>query len=289
MSDQEQAKDDRGVHQRLRSLPRVIFGAALIALLYWVIYQLPDPRVPLDYLKALVWPVAVMVAAYYIREPLRDKVADVLHLKAGPLEVGFGPGRVLPEAPSIFTDAEPLEAEGAADEDEPVEKVASDDGELKAEEGTSVDGPQGGGPTSEQAELQRKVGAILRRKKRMQDQAAIEDIIRESAAWGYDMAKLGFKTRPTPVIEWTEDGRPIIVYGRGEIGPSITIEDATPRPNDPIRVVEMRIRGLEEAIRGLESRIGFYTPAQGVGERELLSKMKRQLRNLDPESPFGRE
>jgi len=60
--------------------------------------------------------------------------------------------------------------------------------------------------------------AIERAVKRAQEKQAIEDIMRVSAWWGYDMANLGFKTRPTPVVEWTEDGRPLIQYAKGEPG-----------------------------------------------------------------------
>jgi hypothetical protein len=43
----------------------------------------------------------------------------------------------------------------------------------------------------------------------------IERLIAEAAQWGYEMAAIGFKTPPRPVIEWTPEGEPQILYGEG--------------------------------------------------------------------------
>ena len=71
--------------------------------------------------------------------------------------------------------------------------------------------------------------------------------MRVSAWWGYDIAKLGFETRPTPVVEWTDDGRPLIQYAKGE--------PPGPRPRSggkpDLKVMASR---LEQEIRDLEAR-----------------------------------
>lgn len=42
-----------------------------------------------------------------------------------------------------------------------------------------------------------------------------EDLITESAEWGWMMGQMGFKTVPRPIIEWTGD-QPRIMYGHGD-------------------------------------------------------------------------
>ncbi|GAA2108782.1 hypothetical protein [Streptomyces synnematoformans] len=45
---------------------------------------------------------------------------------------------------------------------------------------------------------------------------AIEEVMRESAEWGWHLSRMGFKRPPIPEILWTEDGKPRITYGRSE-------------------------------------------------------------------------
>lgn len=44
----------------------------------------------------------------------------------------------------------------------------------------------------------------------------IEKLMTDAARWGYEMAGLGFRTPPRPVIQWSDDGKPTILYGEGE-------------------------------------------------------------------------
>lgn len=43
----------------------------------------------------------------------------------------------------------------------------------------------------------------------------VESLLRASAQWGWEMAQMGFRTPPDPHVQWTEDGRPEILYGAG--------------------------------------------------------------------------
>lgn len=44
---------------------------------------------------------------------------------------------------------------------------------------------------------------------------AVEEIMRDAAGWGYDVARMRFQTRPVPEVDWSEDGRPRIRFGTG--------------------------------------------------------------------------
>jgi hypothetical protein len=54
------------------------------------------------------------------------------------------------------------------------------------------------------------------------------------------------------VIESTQDGRPIIVYGKGESGQSVTMEVPAQRHSEPRQEMVTR---LEQEIRDLETKI----------------------------------
>jgi hypothetical protein len=43
----------------------------------------------------------------------------------------------------------------------------------------------------------------------------VEDLMRASAQWGWEMAQMGFRTPPDPQVRWTDDGRPQIMFGAG--------------------------------------------------------------------------
>jgi hypothetical protein len=57
-----------------------------------------------------------------------------------------------------------------------------------------------------------------------------EDLITESAEWGWMMGQIGFKSVPRPVIEWEGD-QPKIMYGQGDpAGPKGGVLSGTERP-----------------------------------------------------------
>ena len=142
--------------------------------------------------------------------------------------------------------------------------------------------------------------AVLERGlKRGKEKQAIEDIMRVSAWWGYDMANLGFKTRPTPVVEWTEDGRPLIQYAKGEPGGSanIPVQRDGVEGNRQVMVsrLEQEIRDLEAKVERpmtiLDYAVGPLGEPDGKreGDRGRLRKLKLRLRKIDPDSPLGLE
>ncbi|BBB01058.1 hypothetical protein RVR_8297 [Actinacidiphila reveromycinica] len=44
---------------------------------------------------------------------------------------------------------------------------------------------------------------------------AVEVVMRTAARWGWDMADMGFRNPPVPVIQWDDDGTPKILFGEG--------------------------------------------------------------------------
>lgn len=219
----------------------VVCPVAALALLYLVIYRLADPRLTLDYLKAFIWPVLLGTTIYWLREPLRSKVADLIKVGVGPAQVEFANrnlehGLADPTATVLkkitasdeghltLTDEGNLTLTGdmGADVTTADEPAHQNTASQVGEEGSDAQ-PQGSGKpdvAASQASDQAHQHAIQRRWERIQEQKAIEKIIEESATWGYDMAKAGAKSHPTPTIDWTPAGRPLItsasIPGSGE-------------------------------------------------------------------------
>ena len=67
----DSVRGDNDTRIKRRRWPYVVFGLAVLAALYLAIFRLPEPRLTLDYLKALTWPGLVAVVLYWLREPLR--------------------------------------------------------------------------------------------------------------------------------------------------------------------------------------------------------------------------
>lgn len=78
----DSVQGDNDTHIKRRRWPYVVFGLAVLAALYLAIFRLPELRLTLDYLKALTWPGLVAVVLYWLREPLREKVAQLLKIGA---------------------------------------------------------------------------------------------------------------------------------------------------------------------------------------------------------------
>jgi len=303
---------DNDTHIKRRRWPYVVFGLAVLAALYLAIFRLPEPRLTLDYLKALTWPGLVAVVLYWLREPLREKVAQLLKIGALGVEAQFANLRLQEEltgpAAAVLDDTEdsgsedpeatPGEAAGV------VHKVNIDD-HLKVTDQSKSDGvgepestpPVRGLPTVQQVAAQMAV--LERGLKRGKEKQAIEDIMRVSAWWGYDMASLGFKTRPTPVVEWTEDGRPLIQYAKGEPGgaANIPVQRGGAEGNRQVMVsrLEQEIRDLEAKVERpmtiLDYAVGPLGEPDGKreGDKGRLRKLKLRLRKIDPDSPLGLE
>ena len=291
---------------RVATVTLVLLIAALVAGLAW---WLDDEQLVLNYLRTLVWPLVVGTVLWWVRQPLRDKLADLLEVSAGGATAKFTQQQVVSHKleEGIAGAASELVANDPGDGPEVDGEQLADEAQAQPEKVPSISAAQMTPPPLANAgadaiervkhdpaadEVIRKVmaGAAERESKR---RAAVEKVIAESASWGYNMAKIGFQGTPAPVIQWDMAGRPQILYARSEesqipaAGHGLVVRGASN---------EAAARRLEAEIQRLErERAVMDTKAIGsmaqAAERNLIGKQiaqfQQQLRDLDPTSPWG--
>lgn len=114
------------------------------------------------------------------------------------------------------------------------------------------------------------------------DQNEIEEIIRVSAAWGFNMAHIGFTSTPIPIVQW-EGNTPRILYGQSPMG---GIEKA----NEKAILIE-KILDTQNQIDSLSlldksgTMNGFF-PTKESTLKKQLSRLGEQLKAIDPNSTF---
>jgi hypothetical protein len=308
-------KSGSGVSGARRVWPAVMVGVGSLMLLAVVRFLLPEPALTLEYLKVIVWPTVIGLILWSVRDLLRDKFAQLLKIGAFGAEAEFAATERLQEnvtgpAAAVFADTVAPDAQhndGETEVDQGLTDPAiGDDVNVetqpteRSEEGILIGlNPVRNFTTMTKGDAARDLGGLSanqRRAKRVQEQQAIERIIKESAVWGYDMARLG-KGRPVPAIEWTEDGRPIIKYGQADVPVAFTtnwdalMDEAL--PPKPLLHDDL-VKRLEAEIRALETKIDNRPYATGLalgpdGERERLRKLKSRLRQIDPNSALAYE
>lgn len=127
----------------------VVFGAAVWATFT---YLITDPEMALSYLQVLAWPSVVVGATYWLREPLREKLRQVLKVQAPGFNVDFSPesqSRQLDEAlhaplatlAPLVGSRKPSAAD--ADADESGDEEASGDDQVSNVEATDRPGLNG--------------------------------------------------------------------------------------------------------------------------------------------------
>ncbi len=109
----------------------------------------------------------------------------------------------------------------------------------------------------------------------------VEKIMTMSAAWGYDMAQLGFKGKPVPQIEW-KNSSPIIKFGKSEIPKSLNRDDKN--------LIISAIIETQEEIDGLGAfqriTLSSLVPTRETVLAKKLDRLYIQLRQVDPNSSF---
>ena len=110
----------------------------------------------------------------------------------------------------------------------------------------------------------------------------IEKFIKVSATWGYSMAKIGFQTPPVPVVVW-DDNVPTISFGTGS--------SLAPLKNDSeTHFLVQKITETESEIdlMGPFDRISTgLSPSKYEAKQKTLTRLKKKLKSLDPNSPFA--
>jgi hypothetical protein len=256
-------------------------GIAVLALL------VDDRRLLLDYLRTLVWPVVVVVVLFWLRGPIREKLHDLLEFSAAGASAKFARAKAADEALAvdIGAAAKALVLEG--DPNQPAPEIHVDDhAEGAATQPLETRSVRNG--TSDASEVV-KSGDL-------EDEAyrrvAIEKIIRESAGWGWDMAQIGFKTRPNPIIKWHRDGTPHIISGEGITdAPSKLLVSPWRFHRAPDYDRQEHARRLERMIQELTEEAENPAAVQIGDSREVnarkIQALKTQLRQIDPNSAWA--
>lgn len=145
----------------------------------------------LEFFSSLKWPIVLLAVFFWIARALKRNPGFADWLKRW-LEHRDVRGKI------GFTEFEAL-----MPSKDIVQAAAATDEELAALAGRQ-DPVSSEGPADDTANAL----TALRRE-------VVEEVIRMSAQWGWDTAKMGFRTSPDPQVIWTEDGRPEIQFGVG--------------------------------------------------------------------------
>jgi hypothetical protein len=108
----------------------------------------------------------------------------------------------------------------------------------------------------------------------------IEDIIKISAEWGFDMANIGFKNKPIPVISW-DNNIPRIEYGFGDSNTEKYSSEAE-KLKEEILKVEKEIASLTDFQK---IRIGI-APSKLESLTIVRRKLQSRLKTIEPNSSF---
>lgn len=163
----------------------------------------------LDTIGTLAWPAVAVVALIVFRKQVTAKLQELRSVDAGGVKAAFEErlARKVAEPATLLVgpvQVDPSTKDGAAPDNAVhsgalvTERRALDlqDASKDCDAATRLR------PPVEDPSLWSEVSRASRRE-------AVEEIIRDSAAWGYDMAKLGFDER-VPSVDWDSDGRPRI-------------------------------------------------------------------------------
>lgn len=270
---------------------------ALIAAFVLLRYVLPGPELTLAYLRALVWPFVLIGLLYALRERLLDKFNDLVEWAGFGQSLKFredaAQARTINaeerlvmalEATDVISLQDFAEAELTHADDAPDHREAPGGAHESSEQSPeAIEVGDGDGlpesPADAHAHERVDETAVERERRR-----AVERAFAEGASWGYDMAKIGFRSRPRPVIEWTSDGHPIIKYGVGDDGTRAAMDWST---RDEVEKLENEIRRLDAIIENPK-----IDPRERLKSRNMNTLRSRQygllqrLKELDPDSPL---
>jgi hypothetical protein len=275
----------------------------LAALIAGLAIGVHDRRLLLDYVRALTWPTVVAVSLWWLREPLRLKIAQLLELSAMGATARFDEReQATQELEDSLADAmEVLGPEPEPESEAPAQQDANVEGPVAEVGATAPEGKADATPEKKTAPdpaltaiLENTARDAQRRERERRE--AMESVIRESAAWGFDMAHLGFTTRPIPVIEWDHNGRPAILYGTSK-PPSSAPVPRQIRTDAADATSPGAVKRLEREIQQLElerdrqsifpSMITKFGTDEASVRNKQIQRLKERLRRIDPASPYA--
>jgi hypothetical protein len=263
----------------------LIVAAALPLVLIITVLNLwlGDHALVLSFLRVMVWPAAVIGLCVWLRSPIQRKIDEMTKASYGQASLEFRQEQAATEilteeirAPAALLSSEtwkmmPLTRDATVDDTDAAPRDSQAPATL----------PAAARPTAT-ATGQAEKDEPARR-------AAIEKIIRDSAAWGHAMAGIGFKSTPIPVVSWSPDGSPKIDFGRSDVTPGFVQESTlgTPYRNDAAyaRNLEREIKSLEDAEYSPMRAIGAFGGGDQAREARLKS-LRERLRRADPNSAY---
>jgi hypothetical protein len=351
---------------------RTLITAALAAGLLWFLFArvITNPRLALDYIRAILWPVVVVLILFALRAPLGEKLRELLKLEAFGAAAEFRERRTRQFAEELdgpigaleatATDAEetpPDSVEQATDEGNGVASTSGDsnaigddvppeasDSDSKpvvvtqtddlGEDGRAQGPSQGaqewedrledllsigialGVPGSVSTKMRRDLtkspeetykkvlrymivrAAAAHSKQdkavhsRSETRDGIENIIRTSAAWGYDMARSG-APKTVPDVVWNSDNTWRIVTTIPNRKEDLSSDRVTPPTSGTapgsrlrsIQALEDEIKKIEKGKHGPFSKSSLHALS---GDNEWLMELKKRLRSIDAENPWAR-
>lgn len=190
----------------------VAFAGIIVLLDWWV----DDKKLLLEYLKVLVWPSAFVGAAFWLRVPLRSKLLGLTEVEAAGMKARFAEDQANDDLERDLQ--EPAALLVGSDEARADREDCADVDDADVERGGEL-AHSAGGITSMVPPVLTTASASTdpsgRADEETRRRAALEQVIKESAAWGWQMAHLGaFRSQPEPVISW-DGGQPAILYAVG--------------------------------------------------------------------------
>lgn len=247
----------------------VVAGLALVLARYT-----GGPKLFLDYLKVLVWPLTLVIGVWWLRDILRDKLRQLVEL-------------ALPGGAAAKFDADRADVE-ASEELAPVAKalvrpdrrtVSFDEAEDEFNMHVVIPPAEVESRMRTKVDEQRAVAERAMRAREEERRAAFEKIFSEGAEWGYKLCVAGLKEIPVPAITWLDDEVPVITHAVGRqdgIGAGL-------RTDDP-RMAERLENEIRRLLRRIDDPMGSHTDKQAA--RAELRRLQSLLSIVDRDSPL---
>ncbi len=147
-------------------------------------------RIVLDFARTLIWPGLLLITILLLRQPIAALIdrATSVRIK-GPGFEGQVEAVTRALERNIATTARAL--------------TSPQSHQGKADVGQGAEDRRAGAPASGHEDGDQGLDETARRK-------AIEELLAEGAAWGWQMAQLGWDRLPSPDISWDRNGLPTL-------------------------------------------------------------------------------